>query len=292
MEHEQLADPLPLVMRISRLFIQTYFSHTYFSLSPASLSRVIRIGILPLVLLAFGIGQVPASSQSPDTSEPSTESSEGISTANPRPVLSLGSEGERVSELQAMLKLLGYYSGAVDGVYRASTAAAVSAFQQVVGLQADGVVGPDTWSRLLPPSPSANTETAVSPAGNPLPSPTIAPSPVTPTPSPVPTTASPTPAPAPAPTPAPTLPSAEASPSPGEQAALIDIDLPILRVGMRGPAVARLQDRLRVLGFFDGAVDGIFGAETLAAVQAAQRNYELEPDGVVGPATWMVLLER
>jgi peptidoglycan hydrolase-like protein with peptidoglycan-binding domain len=71
----------------------------------------------------------------------------------------------------------------------------------------------------------------------------------------------------------------------------VDIDLPVLRIGMQGPAVARLQDRLTALGFYSGMIDGIFGPETLAAVQLAQRNYELDPDGVVGPATWTVLLQ-
>ncbi|NJL37440.1 MAG: peptidoglycan-binding protein [Leptolyngbyaceae cyanobacterium SM1_4_3] len=59
---------------------------------------------------------------------------------------------------------------------------------------------------------------------------------------------------------------------------------------MRGPAVARLQERLRATGFFSGAIDGVFGTETQNAVRAAQRNFDLEPDGVVGPATWGALL--
>jgi N-acetylmuramoyl-L-alanine amidase len=268
-----------------------YLSHRLSLLSASPLFRVIRIGVVPIALVVLSMGQVPANSQSPDANQPSTESQASPSSSI-RPVLTLGSEGDSVSELQAMLKLLGYYSGAVDGVYRASTAAAVSAFQQAVGLQADGVAGPDTWNRLLPASPAAvPVETASSPSEA-FPSPTIAPTPApaaTPPPTPAPVI-SPTPAPAPEPT----QPPAEASPSQPseEQAAVVDVDLPVLRVGMRGPAVARLQDRLRVLGFFDGVVDGVFGSETLAAVQAAQRNYDLDPDGVVGPATWMILLQQ
>jgi peptidoglycan hydrolase-like protein with peptidoglycan-binding domain len=59
---------------------------------------------------------------------------------------------------------------------------------------------------------------------------------------------------------------------------------------MRGSAVEGLQERLKAIGFFSGAIDGVFGTETQAAVQAAQRNFGLEPDGVVGPATWLALL--
>jgi N-acetylmuramoyl-L-alanine amidase len=60
---------------------------------------------------------------------------------------------------------------------------------------------------------------------------------------------------------------------------------------MHGPAVSRLQERLRTLGFFNGSVDGVFGEETQSAVKAAQQKYELEPDGIVGPATWTTLLQ-
>jgi peptidoglycan hydrolase-like protein with peptidoglycan-binding domain len=52
----------------------------------------------------------------------------------------------------------------------------------------------------------------------------------------------------------------------------------------------QLQSRLITLGFLQGSADGVFGAETQAAVQAAQQNFKLEPDGIVGSATWNALL--
>jgi peptidoglycan hydrolase-like protein with peptidoglycan-binding domain len=52
-----------------------------------------------------------------------------------RPNLATGSQGESVSELQAALKLLGFYNGAVDGIYSDVTAAAVSKFKQAAGLK-------------------------------------------------------------------------------------------------------------------------------------------------------------
>ncbi|NES85256.1 MAG: peptidoglycan-binding protein, partial [Moorea sp. SIO2B7] len=42
--------------------------------------------------------------------------------------------GSVVSELQAALKLLGYYDGSVNGIYSESSAIAVSRFQQAAGL--------------------------------------------------------------------------------------------------------------------------------------------------------------
>jgi peptidoglycan hydrolase-like protein with peptidoglycan-binding domain len=76
-----------------------------------------------------------------------------------RPTLKVGSQGVPVSELQAALKLLGFYTGEVDGVYSESTANAVSRFQEAAGLSADGVVNDTTWERLFPPiasSPNAS----------------------------------------------------------------------------------------------------------------------------------------
>jgi peptidoglycan hydrolase-like protein with peptidoglycan-binding domain len=64
-----------------------------------------------------------------------------------------------------------------------------------------------------------------------------------------------------------------------------------LRQGLRGPAVTRLQQRLSRLGFFSGVVDGVFGGETDEAVRAAQSNFGLDADGVVGAATWDALLQ-
>jgi N-acetylmuramoyl-L-alanine amidase len=69
-----------------------------------------------------------------------------------RPILRVGSQGEDVTEIQGILKLLGYYSGIVNGVYDSPTSQAVSRFQQAAGLNPDGIVGTDTWNQLLPPA--------------------------------------------------------------------------------------------------------------------------------------------
>jgi peptidoglycan hydrolase-like protein with peptidoglycan-binding domain len=67
-------------------------------------------------------------------------------------------------------------------------------------------------------------------------------------------------------------------------------NFPVLRRRMRGPAVRDLQERLRAKGFLRVGADGVFGPETQAAVKAAQRQYQLPADGIVGPATWEALL--
>ncbi|AOW98730.1 hypothetical protein BJP34_04050 [Moorena producens PAL-8-15-08-1] len=73
------------------------------------------------------------------------ESSQGIKLP---PTLRLGSQGEVVTRLQTTLQQLGYYQQPVDGVYGSNTFAAVSTFQQALGLNADGIVGPITWITL------------------------------------------------------------------------------------------------------------------------------------------------
>ncbi|MEM9927243.1 MAG: peptidoglycan-binding domain-containing protein [Cyanobacteria bacterium P01_D01_bin.50] len=65
------------------------------------------------------------------------------------PTIQQGSTGPDVSTLQAFLKQLGYYSGAIDGDFGPQTKQAVIDFQQAQGLTADGIVGPNTWSKLL-----------------------------------------------------------------------------------------------------------------------------------------------
>jgi hypothetical protein len=59
----------------------------------------------------------------------------------------------------------------------------------------------------------------------------------------------------------------------------------ILRFGSRGPAVTRLQQRLRELGFNPGPGDGDFGDQTQSAVVNFQTSSGLVADGIVGPKT-------
>ncbi len=62
-----------------------------------------------------------------------------------------------------------------------------------------------------------------------------------------------------------------------------------LRLGLRGPAVERLQRRLAERGFPSGANDGNFDRATEAAVIAFQFSEELLPDGIAGPRTLTAL---
>ena len=64
-------------------------------------------------------------------------------------VLKYGSRGKDVTALQTKLKRWGYYTGSVDGVFGPKTLSAVKYFQRKNGLTVDGIVGQETWTRLL-----------------------------------------------------------------------------------------------------------------------------------------------
>lgn len=166
----------------------------------------------------------------------------GAQTPSPlaRPLVREGSEGEIIRELQSVLQLLGYFSGEVNGTFDDATKKAVIRFQTAATLEADGIVGPQTWRSLLP-SPA---QLAPKKETNVMFDPTVT---VTP-----------------------------------------DGD-PILWRGMAGDAVRDVQNRLKNLGFYGGAIDGIFGEATLEAVIRAQEKFRLTPDGVVGTQTWRSL---
>ncbi len=63
-------------------------------------------------------------------------------------ILRQGAKGGEVKEVQRRLKLWGYYSGNVDGIFGSGTKKAVIAFQKKNGLTADGVVGKATYKAL------------------------------------------------------------------------------------------------------------------------------------------------
>ena len=62
---------------------------------------------------------------------------------------------------------------------------------------------------------------------------------------------------------------------------------PMLRQGMRGPAVRTLQQQLMGAGYGVGktGADGVYGPRTTAAVRSFQRANSLKQDGVAGPWT-------
>lgn len=102
---------------------------------------------------------------------------QGVGTPPPTPQEQAAQQKLAIQGLQTRLKDLGYYPGAIDGIYGNGTRAAVAAFQEASGLTATGIVDAVTQSRLISPdapravpqnsnnSPSASPETAPSADG-------------------------------------------------------------------------------------------------------------------------------
>ena len=59
--------------------------------------------------------------------------------------------------------------------------------------------------------------------------------------------------------------------------------------GDTGVAVVDLQKILKMLGYYEGEIDGIFGRQTLQAVLDFQKSSRLIQDGIVGEKTWSML---
>ena len=275
-----------------------------------------------------------------------------------RPTLKLGSQGERVSELQGALKLLGYYTGTVDGNFNQTTATAVSQFKSAAGLAPDSIVDANTWARLFPGEGTVASSPASPNPASKFPTPSQTPNSARGNATPEAKPSSPTTTSTSRTTVRQSSPGSNTSTTRSEQTLRTTstdgagqtstseqtvrttstngsretvrtrqtprnqtassgetvrtrqtsssgqttrqtpsiqytaAGMPILRIGMRGSEVVKLQERLKRLGFLNGDADGDFGTSTEAAVKAAQQRYGLEADGIAGGATWDVLTRR
>ena len=178
----------------------------------------------------------------------------GLSFSDPTgDILSVGSTGPRVVELQDLLKEKGYDAGPSDGVFGPSTLAAVIAFQKAERLWVDGLVGSATLRALgAAPAVSDPGDDASDPGDG----------------------------------------SSDDSSEDGSDDASDDTTNDVvetLRLGSRGPAVEELQALLASKGYRPGPSDGVFGTKTRTAVIAFQNDEGLTSDGLVGPATMKAL---
>jgi peptidoglycan hydrolase-like protein with peptidoglycan-binding domain len=266
----------------------------------------------PLIFTVPSLAEIP----------PTQQIAQAVSTGSiKRPNLATGSQGEAVVELQAALKLLGFYNGAVDGIYSDGTAMAVSKFKQAAGLKADNTVDAATWERLFPGEAVAISNNSANSPNSSLPTPFPTPTQTTTNQQnrstqvvtkPVVSNQRKTPQPRETVKPVSnnrnpqktnstqtrqtTSTSSNRNPKttfpqkPGIQYTLGG--MPILRLGMRGSEVTQAQQHLKKLGYLATNPDGDFGVETESAVKAIQKRFGLEADGIVGGETWDLLTRR
>ncbi len=103
----------------------------------------------PAQFAPFGAGYGAAAVETPaPTSAPSTAAPTSAPSSAPPATLRRGSKGPEVARLQQALIELGYLTGEADGDFGANTRNAVTAFQAVNGLSADGIAGEKTLAKL------------------------------------------------------------------------------------------------------------------------------------------------
>ena len=54
---------------------------------------------------------------------------------------------------------------------------------------------------------------------------------------------------------------------------------------LRASSIRAIQSHLRGLGFYTGAVDGVWGQSTQSAIERFQQGRGLQPNGQLNPAT-------
>ena len=79
--------------------------------------------------------------------------------------------------------------------------------------------------------------------------------------------------------------------APAEEAPAVQLaaECAVLKQGSTGSDVRTVQTKLKRWGYYDGAVDGIYGSKTKKAVMYFQKKNGLTADGIVGKNTFAAL---
>lgn len=80
-----------------------------------------------------------------------------------------------------------------------------------------------------------------------------------------------------------------AAPEKPVEVVLVNVKLPQIQKGDKGPAVAMMQAALKHHGNDPQWIDGDFGTRSNNMLMAFQAEHNLEADGICGPATWSAL---
>ena len=212
-----------------------------------------------------------------------------VTTASSTPAQSTQTvTGPAVAELQRVMTRLGYYSGPIDGVYGPATTAGVEAMQTALGVTADGIYGPETHAALKNKGKYVVVEIQIALAQY----------------------------------------GYYTGPINGVYGAAttravkeLQTDLGVTADGrfgpetakafneavasgqlqpataqstqtVTGPAVAELQRVMARLGYYSGPIDGVYGAGTVAGVEAMQKALGVNADGIYGPETHAALKNK
>lgn len=170
-------------------------------------------------------------------------------------IMRIGDENSDVKKLQQALNILGYYDGKIDGIYGDGTTKAVTQYQKDEGLEADGYAGTSTVTSIFGSCSKTSMTTQPEPGSS-------ASSSFSSSSSKYPTVSS----------------ISEIGSAPGTS-----------REGDSGSNVVKLQQALECLGYYDGAIDGVYGEGTVSAVKQFQKKRNMKDDGIAGSSTIRVL---
>ena len=195
--------------------------------------------------------------QSPSAAAAAAASIKALGTAPG--IMRIGDENSDVKKLQQALNILGYYDGKIDGIYGDGTTKAVTQYQKDEGLEADGYAGTSTVTSIFGSCNKTSMTTQPEPgsgASSSFGSSSSSSSSKYPTVSSI----------------------SEIGSAPGTS-----------REGDSGSNVVKLQQALECLGYYDGAIDGVYGEGTVAAVKQFQKKRNMKDDGIAGTSTIRVL---
>ena len=195
--------------------------------------------------------------QSPSAAAAAAASIKALGTAPG--IMRIGDENSDVKKLQQALNILGYYDVKIDGIYGDGTTKAVTQYQKDEGLEADGYAGTSTVTSIFGSCNKTSMTTQPEPGSG-------------------------------------------ASSSSGSSSSSSSSKYPTVssisdigsapstsREGDSGSNVVKLQQALECLGYYDGAIDGVYGEGTVAAVKQFQKTRNMKDDGIAGTSTIRVL---
>ena len=192
------------------------------------------------------LGAYALSATATATPEPTAEPTPAPTFQAPQSTVKQGSRGADATLLQQRLIDLGYLSGKADGLFGTSSVAALREFQRQNGLDDDGAAGAATCQVLFSYDALAKGQLPTA-----------------------------------APTPAPTIPVSTPEPS-ATYPPITQDNVVLIKQGVSGEAVTRLQQRLTALGYYDANADGVCKADDVAAIKAFQKQNGLKADGMAG----------
>ena len=177
--------------------------------------------------------------------------------------LSTGDSGADVEKLQQRLKDLKYYTGAVDGRYGSALTTAVKRFQSTLGLDTTGIATANLQRMIYSTAAPTYTGNSFTDTDN-----TITFGDTDDQDYDV------------QPTKKPSSSSSSNNSSNNSSNSSGDTGYTTLSYGDSGTGVRNLQSSLKSLGYYSGAVDGVYGSGTVAAVKRFEQAYGKTQTGI------------